>query len=86
MASEDPFHNSKPIRMTSTTTADAIASVSHSNARSPNRDGGAMRWRAGISTIEAEAASAIVRSRQVTRCWASASLPNLLQFDLVDSL
>ncbi len=43
MASEDPTHNSHPIRMTSTTTADAIASVSHSNALSPKRDGGAMR-------------------------------------------
>src|SRR6266496_490735 len=50
MASEDPFHNSKPIRMTSTTTADAIASVSHSNARSPNRDGGDMRSRAERSS------------------------------------
>ena len=60
MASEDPTHNSHPIRMTSTTTEDAIASVSHSNALSPNRDGGAMRSRAGLSAIETEAASAIV--------------------------
>jgi hypothetical protein len=43
MASEDPTHNSHPIRITSTTTADAIASVSHSNALSPNRDGGDIR-------------------------------------------
>jgi hypothetical protein len=64
--------------MTSTTTADAIANVSHSNARSPNRDGGAIRSRAELSAIETEAANAIVMGRQVTRCSASASLPNLL--------
>ena len=47
MASEDPTDNSHPIRMTSTTTEDAIASVSHSNALSPKRDGGAIRVCAG---------------------------------------
>src|SRR6266850_4071963 len=67
MASEDPTHNSHPIRMTSTTTADAIASVSHSNARSPNRDGGAMRCCAGLSVIGTEAANAIIRNRQLER-------------------
>src|SRR5262245_29273263 len=85
MASEDPIHNSHPIRMTSTTTVDAIASVSHSNARSPNRDGGAIRSRAGLSAIETEAASAII-GPLVTRCRANASVPNLLKFDLVDLL
>ena len=66
-ASEDPTHSSHPIRMTSTTTADAIASVSHSNALSPNRDGGAMRCCAGLSVIGTEAANAIIRNRQPER-------------------
>src|SRR5205814_6277754 len=60
MASEDPIHNSHPIKMTSTTTADAIARVSHSNALSPNRDGGAILSRAELSATETEAVNAIV--------------------------
>src|SRR5207247_5703400 len=45
IASEDPFHSCQPIKMTSTTTTNAITSVSHSNALSPKREGGAMRAR-----------------------------------------
>src|SRR5262245_42680496 len=47
MASKDPLESSHPTRMMSTTTANAIASVSHSNALSPNRDGGDIRACAG---------------------------------------
>ena len=67
MASEDPIHNSHPIKMTSTTTADAIARVSHSNALSPNRDGGAILSRAELSATETEAVNAIVEGRQAGR-------------------
>src|SRR5262245_25637124 len=40
MASKDPAQSSQPTKIMSSTTANAIASVSHSNALSPNRDGG----------------------------------------------
>src|SRR4029450_93729 len=41
-ASEDPSQSCHPIKITNTTTASAIPSVSHSNALSPKRDGGAI--------------------------------------------
>src|ERR1700720_1183739 len=40
MASDEPRASCQPTRKTSATTASAIASVSHSNALSPKRDGG----------------------------------------------
>src|SRR5262249_36036417 len=43
MASRDPLQSSQPTKTMSNTTANAIASVSHSNALSPNRDGGDIR-------------------------------------------
>ena len=42
MASDDPRQSCQPVRMTSTTTAIAIVNVSHSNALSPKREGGAI--------------------------------------------
>jgi hypothetical protein len=38
-ASTDPFQSSHPIKIISTTTVNAMANVSHSNALSPKRDG-----------------------------------------------
>src|SRR5258708_20965596 len=40
IANDEPRASCQPTRKTSTTTASAIASVSHSNALSPKRDGG----------------------------------------------
>src|SRR5207253_3057804 len=42
MASEDPRQSCQPVKMMSTTTAIAMARVSHWNALSPKREGGAI--------------------------------------------
>src|ERR1043166_3426902 len=47
MASKDPLQSCQPTKIMSSTTAKAIASVSHSKALSPNRDGGDIRACAG---------------------------------------
>src|SRR5437667_11882032 len=45
IASEEPRASCQPMRTISKTTANAIVSVSHLKASSPNRDGGVMRSR-----------------------------------------
>src|SRR5947199_4738871 len=59
IATEDPIQSCQPIRIISTTTASAIASVSHSNALSPKRDGDAMRAWTERSSTAIDAATAI---------------------------
>src|SRR2546423_4039842 len=54
-----PRANCQPMRIPSTRTETAIASVSHSNALSANRDGGRIRARTAFSSIDICAANAI---------------------------
>src|SRR5262249_34782564 len=78
MASKDPAQSSQPTKIMSSTTANAMASVSHSNALSPNRDGRDIRARAGEI---ASACSTVMLdiSRPVARPEETPTSPESLQ-------
>src|SRR5215470_2273706 len=85
MASVHPCHSCHPVKIIRTTTVSAIASVSHSNAWSPSRDGAPILVCAEGSSIAMDAATAIqfyqlISSRKRPPCTP------YLRFDVVDSL
>ena len=59
IATDDPIQSCQPIRIISTTTAIAMASVSHSNALSPKRDGDTILSWTERSSTAIDAATAI---------------------------
>ena len=79
-ASKDPRQSCQPVRMMSRTTASAIARVSHSNALSPKREGGAIARATDSGSCRARKLSGL-EVWQVP--WSSCC--NLLHLDLADS-
>src|SRR5215470_3438235 len=79
MASKDPLQSSQPTKIMSSTTANAIASVSHSNALSPNRDGRDIRACAGRIVSASSTVIADIYVRPVVRPEETPASPESLR-------